>query len=591
MQGSNPPSNSLVIANAGAGIFGWSASANQTWLTLSTTNGSGGTPTTVQIVPNAASLPAGDYTAQITVTADNAANSFRVIHVSLRVDPVQSLIGEIEPNDTSSTAFTLPTGLLAPVTAHISSFSDIDWYRFSAIAGQRYIFETYNVSPQLNTLLQLYGTDGVTEIAGNISGGTGNNLSRIAWQAASTGNYYVRVSRISGAGSYSIRAIAKFDEGAIWDGFHEPNDNWETAHSIGVERINAIYTTIYPRGAYSTNSGDDDWFRFSAVLGRRYVIETYNVAPFLNTYLALYDTNGTSQIDNDIGSGTGNSEARIVWQAPQTGLFFIRVNAQSNLESGSYSLRVLPKYDEGASWDLSWEPNDEWVTATPVILNQTQNRSLYERSNYRTNSADNDYFWFYAQAGYQYTFTLQSVASTLRANLSIHSLDGETTLASNASFTDPGTPKSLNYTFATPGNYYVRVHPYSSSSYDYGDYQLRVSSVVPAVQVNLESISLVGSLGSTSTQRKLLTISNSGTSSFSWAITSDQSWLQVSIPNGTTPPNTNIEVWANMAGLPLGTHIAKLTITAPGVDNSPFVIPVTLSVNQFNYVHLPLVRR
>lgn len=589
--GNSPSALSLVIANAGAGSFNWNASANQTWLNLSVTSGSAGLPTVLQIAPDISGLVVGNYTAQITVTADSAVNSPQVIPVSFRVDPAPSPVNESEPNDTIGTATTLLTGRLTPISARLSSSGDVDWYKFSAVSGNRYIFETYNVSPHLNTLLRLYNVDGVTQITYDYSSGTGDTLSRITWQATSNGDYYLLVSSSSGQGQYSIRVLEKYGEGATWDGFNEPNDNWETAYSIGVGRENAIRTTVHPRGAYSTNTGDYDWFRFNTILGQRYVIETYNVAPSLNTYLALFDTNGTSQITYDYSSGTGNSEARIIWQAPQTGEFFIRVRAESSSESGGYSIRVLSKYDEGASWDMGWEPDDEWVTATPIILNQTQNRNIYERSNYRTNEADHDYFWFYAQAGYQYMVNLQAVASTLSANLYILSLDGTTSLASNTNYTSPGTPKSLSYTFATPGNYYVCVRPYSNSSSDYGDYQMRVTSVVPAIQVNLEGISIAGALGSASTSHKLLTINNSGTGSFNWSIASDQSWLQVSTSSGSVPPSANVEVWANLAGLSLGTYMGNLTITASGIDNSPYIIPVTLDVQNITYLYLPLVRK
>src|SRR3989304_4122999 len=114
-----------------------------------------------------------------------------------------------------------------------------------------------------------------------------------------------------------------------------------------------------------------------------------------------------------------------------------------------------------------------WVTASPIVLNQAQGRSLYQRGVYNTNSADQDTFWFAAQAGYEYTIDLSSVGPTLRANLYLLSLDGSTVLASDTRYTEPGTPKSLRYTFATPGRYFVRIGPYSSSYDHYGDYELR----------------------------------------------------------------------------------------------------------------------
>ena len=589
--GSSPSLASLVIANTGTGTFNWNASSDQGWLNLSAAAGSAGAPTALQVTANTTGLPPGDYTAQITITADIAAHAPQVVHVSLRVDPALSPAGEIESNDTAGSASTLPVGWLTPTQARISSSSDVDWYRFSAIAGYRYVFETFNVSPHLSSLLRLFNTNGSTQIAYDYSGGTGNTLSRITWLAVSSGDYYLSVSSSSGAGPYSIRILAKYDEGGTWDGFQEPNNYWETAHAIDVGWENAVFSTIYPRGAYRTSTGDNDWFRFSAILGHRYVIETFNVHPALNTFLALFDSNGTSQIDYDYGSGTGNIEARILWQAPQSGDFFILVRAESSSQSGGYSLRVLPKYDEGAGWDATWEPNDDWITATPISLNQTQNRNIYERSNYRTNNAEADYFWFHAEAGYQYTINLQSVAATLRANLYVLSLDGTTVLVSNTDYANPGTPKSLTYTFSTPGNYYVMVRPYSSSYNDYGDYQLRITSLVPAIQVNRQSFSFLGALGAASTAHHLLAIANSGSGSFNWSITSDQSWLLVSTNNGTAPPSTNVEVWADLIGLPLGTYSGNLIITAPGIGNSPYTIPVTLEVKVLTSTYLPMLRK
>jgi len=323
------------------------------------------------------------------------------------------------------------------------------------------------------------------------------------------------------------------------------------------------------------------------VLGHWYVIETFNVAPTLETRLALYDTDGSTQIDYTYSNGTGNTLSRIVWQAPQTEVFYIQVRAASSSQEGLYSLRVLPKYDEGASWDANWEPDDKWVTASPIILNQTQSRNLYQRGNYTTQCADYDTFWFTAQAGYEYTVNLQSVAPTLRANLYILSLDGSTVLASDTSYTNPGTPKSLNHTFATPGIYYVLVRPNSSSSYNYGVYDLRITSVVPAIDVNFESIALDGVLGEASTQHKQLIISNSGFGSFSWSITPSPSWLNASSTSGTAPPNATVDIWAELTGMPLGTYTGTLTINADGIENSPYVIHLTLKVTYCTY--LPFV--
>jgi len=132
---------------------------------------------------------------------------------------------ETEPNDTPGQANTLPLGVTGDTNASLSSSSDVDWFKLTVIQDHTYVFETYNVSPYLDTRMALYDTDGSTQIDYTYSSGTGNTLSRISWQAPANGTYYLRVSSSSGAGPYSIRALQKYDEGATWDGFHEPNDS------------------------------------------------------------------------------------------------------------------------------------------------------------------------------------------------------------------------------------------------------------------------------------------------------------------------------------------------------------------------------
>jgi hypothetical protein len=186
---------------------------------------------------------------------------------------------------------------------------------------------------------------------------------------------------------------------------------------------------------------------------------------------------------------------------------------------------------------------------------------------------------------------LLSVAATLRANLYLLSLDGITVLASKTNYSDPGTPKSFSYTFATPRNYYVRVEPYTSSYDDYGDYSMRITSVVAALLPSLENVSLTSAPGSGETEHSIFTISNSGPGSINWSIASDQAWLHVSPNNGTAPPNTPVQVWADRTGLPLGNFGGHLTITAAGVDNSPYVIPVTLEISERTDLFLPVTQK
>lgn len=69
---------------------------------------------------------------------------------------------------------------------------------------------------------------------------------------------------------------------------------------------------------------DEDWIRFDAVAGQKYVIQTMNLAAGVDTVLELYDTSGTNLLAaND--NYHGGPASRIDWVAPADGTYFVRV--------------------------------------------------------------------------------------------------------------------------------------------------------------------------------------------------------------------------------------------------------------------------
>lgn len=70
--GSNPTAQTLNVSNTGGGTLNWSASPNNTWLTVSPASGTGNRAVTVS--PTTGILTAGSYSATITLSATGAAN-------------------------------------------------------------------------------------------------------------------------------------------------------------------------------------------------------------------------------------------------------------------------------------------------------------------------------------------------------------------------------------------------------------------------------------------------------------------------------------------------------------------------------------
>ena len=76
----------------------------------------------------------------------------------------------------------------------------VDWYKFQAVAGTCYIFQT-GLLTLPDSVLTLYAADGKTVLASNDDIAPGNYASRILWQRRPAGTYYLAVS--SYANDYS----------------------------------------------------------------------------------------------------------------------------------------------------------------------------------------------------------------------------------------------------------------------------------------------------------------------------------------------------------------------------------------------------
>jgi hypothetical protein len=79
----NPPSQTVTLINEGTGTLNWTATSNQSWLTVSPASGSA--PNTLTIGVKSSTLAVGNYTGMITVTAPGSTNGAQTISVSLVV--------------------------------------------------------------------------------------------------------------------------------------------------------------------------------------------------------------------------------------------------------------------------------------------------------------------------------------------------------------------------------------------------------------------------------------------------------------------------------------------------------------------------
>jgi hypothetical protein len=108
---------------------------------------------------------------------------------------------------------------------------------------------------------------------------------------------------------------------------YEPDGSPATAKSI---------TTDGTAQSRSLTYADTDWVKFDAVNGMTYTIQTFSN---LDTYMYLYQPDGTTLIAQDDDSGTGFN-AMIVWACTQGGTYYFAVRGFTVTMTGNYTVSV-----------------------------------------------------------------------------------------------------------------------------------------------------------------------------------------------------------------------------------------------------------
>lgn len=484
-------------------------------------NGVGNVVASVDFVPNTT----GTYYLKVSSYYIGDGTGPYNIRILPRYDqPEASWNSAHEPNNAATHAFKLTVGALNAITSTIQALNsayladsnrqyDVDWFYFSAVAGQTYVIETYNVAKAVNTsggALQLFLYDSntariATEVAiaqddNYDSNGTGNRNASLSFIVNTTGVYFIQLSPWPinwGSGNYSIRILPKYDQAeTAWDANYEPNNWAEHAPTLQIGARNAISTTMEGLdSAYLVDSNvpyDTDWFRFDAVAGQTYVIETFNIAKAVNPsnyamQLYIYDNNFSKLVEDTGGdsNGAGNTNASIEFVANTTGSHFILIQPYYyTADSGPYRIRILPRYDQPeADWDTNHEPNN-WPNHAHKIevgsTNAIQTNIERRESAYITDRDDIDVFWFEAIAGQPYVVETFNAAKAINPSNYAMQLFVYDSNGSQVGKDDGGdsigagnTNATVEFVATLGGRYYVVIYPYSYAAAA-GPYSLRV---------------------------------------------------------------------------------------------------------------------
>lgn len=155
----------------------------------------------------------------------------------------------------------------------------------------------------------------------------------------------------------------------------------------------------------------------------------------------------------------------------------------------------------------------------------------------------------------------------------LYSLDGGTTWQTLGSVTQNiSSPRLGLIVTASPGGF-----PEASLHY----VQVLADSVpaTPALALSSTNLSFVAAVGESPHASQTVYVSNIGAGSLNWTATiggSGTNWLGIGPASGTG--DRAIQVNANAAGLPVGTYTRTINVAASGADNSPQTVNVTLIV-------------
>ncbi len=99
----------------------------------------------------------------------------------------------------------------------------------------------------------------------------------------------------------------------------------------------------------------------------------------------------------------------------------------------------------------------------------------------------------------------------------------------------------------------------------------------PNLSVSPTSLSFSGTVGAANPAARTVAVANTGGGTLPFTASDDASWLSVTPTSGTAPRDLSVTV--NTAGLTSGTYTATLRVESEGVDGSPRLIPVTLTLD------------
>ena len=151
-----------------------------------------------------------------------------------------------------------------------------------------------------------------------------------------------------------------------------PNNNTDYDYSLSASTSWSTHST----GTYLTCNGNI--YRFFMTPDYLYTFKTGcgdDATADFDTYLQLYDNNGTSVSFNDDGCENGKSIIR--YSPPSEGYYFLRVTGYNAANYGTYTLAYKKECKEIPYYDYTLSPNSTWKTHSSSTAGTCNGKKIY----------------------------------------------------------------------------------------------------------------------------------------------------------------------------------------------------------------------
>jgi Malectin domain/Viral BACON domain len=578
--GANPATQTVAVGNSGGGTLNWTASGNQTWLTVSP--GSGTNTGTLTIGAVTGSLTAGSYSGTVTVTGGG---STQTVGVTFNVAAAPTLSVATTPLTFAATA-----GGASPATQTVAVSNPgggtLNW---TASGNQTWLTVSPGSGTNAGTLTVGAVTGSLT--AGSysgmvtVTGGGSTQTVSITFNVAAPPTLSVVTTTLTfgatvgGANpATQTAAVSNSGTGTLnWTA--SGNQTWLTvspgsgtnAGTLTIGAVTGSLTVGSYSGAVTVTGGGST----------QTVPITFNVTAAPTPVLTLAATalsfsaisggaNPATQTVNVSNTGGGT----LNWNA-SSNQTWLTVSPVSGTNAGTLTLGAAIGSLAAGTYSGSVTVSAAGATGSPQTINVT-----FTIAPPPTLAVDTTAVWF--------------AATTPGSNPAAQTVNVSNTGGGTVNWSASGNQPWLTVSPASGANAGVLSIGATLGSLAVGTYTGTVTvsapgiagspqkigvtfgiTLPPVLNTSPASLSFTSTVG-TSPAAQSINVTNTGGGSLDWAVTGDQNWLVVRPSSGSAP--AAISVQPNATGLAVGTYSANVTVSAAGVSGSPQTIPVSVTI-------------